>query len=145
MPPIPCGTKPPPCHKPCSRAHDCDHEVLHLCHSYPTCPPCGVLTAKHCHGKHEVGLTWLSIHREEKLLKGFCAWRSLLHWRFLLTRTAEILRLIEILSCRLTNQNRDGFTKSNKFEHRFLSCSLQLCSEGSIIITLLIIIFLTLF
>uniref|UniRef100_A0A1B6EVN5 Protein shuttle craft n=1 Tax=Cuerna arida TaxID=1464854 RepID=A0A1B6EVN5_9HEMI len=54
LPPVPCGTKPPPCNKPCSRTHDCDHEVLHMCHSFTECPPCGILTSKYCHGKHEL-------------------------------------------------------------------------------------------
>ncbi|XP_046686079.1 LOW QUALITY PROTEIN: protein shuttle craft-like, partial [Homalodisca vitripennis] len=54
LPPVPCGTKPPPCNEPCSRTHECDHEVLHMCHSFAECPPCGVLTSKYCYGKHEL-------------------------------------------------------------------------------------------
>lgn len=53
-PPVPCGTRRPACNRPCSREHSCDHEVLHNCHSEPTCPPCGVLTQRWCHGKHEL-------------------------------------------------------------------------------------------
>lgn len=53
-PPIPCGTRRPTCNRPCSREHSCDHEVLHNCHSEPTCPPCSVLTQRWCHGKHEL-------------------------------------------------------------------------------------------
>lgn len=54
FPPVPCGTRPPECSEPCSRQHGCDHPVLHNCHSLPNCPPCSVLTAKYCHGKHEL-------------------------------------------------------------------------------------------
>ncbi|XP_043249941.1 protein shuttle craft [Colletes gigas] len=53
-PPVPCGTRRPTCDKPCSRQHFCGHEVLHNCHSEPTCPPCTVLTQRWCHGKHEL-------------------------------------------------------------------------------------------
>lgn len=53
FPPVPCGTKKPPCDKPCSRQHQCSHPVLHNCHSDPICPPCVVLTTQYCYGKHE--------------------------------------------------------------------------------------------
>lgn len=53
-PPVPCGTRRPTCNRPCSRAHLCNHEVLHNCHSEPTCPPCSVLTQRWCHGRHEL-------------------------------------------------------------------------------------------
>lgn len=53
-PPVPCGTKPPPCSRPCSRQHDCDHPALHPCHSETKCPPCSVLTQKYCYGNHEL-------------------------------------------------------------------------------------------
>lgn len=53
FPPVPCGTKKPPCDKPCSRRHPCAHPALHNCHSDPECPPCVVLTTQHCYGKHE--------------------------------------------------------------------------------------------
>ncbi|XP_067005926.2 protein shuttle craft isoform X2 [Anabrus simplex] len=53
-PPIPCGTRPPACTKPCSRQHECDHPALHNCHSEPTCPPCTVLVQRYCYGKHEL-------------------------------------------------------------------------------------------
>ncbi|XP_014472809.1 PREDICTED: protein shuttle craft [Dinoponera quadriceps] len=53
-PPVPCGTRRPACNRPCSRQHPCGHEVLHNCHSEPTCPPCSVLTQRWCHGKHEL-------------------------------------------------------------------------------------------
>lgn len=52
-PPVPCGTKRPPCSMPCSRQHPCDHPVQHNCHSAPTCPPCMMFTTKFCHGGHE--------------------------------------------------------------------------------------------
>lgn len=52
-PPVPCGTKRPPCDKPCSRQHACDHEVTHNCHSAQNCPPCMAFTKKYCHGRHE--------------------------------------------------------------------------------------------
>ncbi|XP_053672824.1 protein shuttle craft [Anopheles nili] len=52
-PPVPCGTKKPPCDRPCSRRHSCDHAALHNCHAEPECPPCVVLTSKYCHGRHE--------------------------------------------------------------------------------------------
>ncbi|XP_044750760.1 protein shuttle craft-like [Coccinella septempunctata] len=51
-PPIPCGTKPPVCDKPCSRPRDCGHEVNHACHTGP-CPPCTVLCKRWCYGNHE--------------------------------------------------------------------------------------------
>ncbi|CAG7703751.1 unnamed protein product [Allacma fusca] len=51
-PPVPCGTKPPDCNRPCTRSHDCDHDVHHNCHGEPECPPCYVLTSKWCHGRH---------------------------------------------------------------------------------------------
>lgn len=53
-PPVPCGTKPPTCSRPCPRQHDCEHPALHTCHSEPNCPPCTVLTQKYCYGNHEV-------------------------------------------------------------------------------------------
>ncbi|XP_066597251.1 protein shuttle craft [Prorops nasuta] len=53
-PPVPCGTRRPFCERPCSREHPCGHQVLHNCHSDPTCPPCTVLTQKWCYGKHEL-------------------------------------------------------------------------------------------
>ncbi|CAB0031436.1 unnamed protein product [Trichogramma brassicae] len=53
-PPVPCGTRRPACKEPCSRTHDCDHQVLHPCNSDSVCPPCSVLTQKWCHGKHEL-------------------------------------------------------------------------------------------
>ncbi|XP_012532669.1 protein shuttle craft [Monomorium pharaonis] len=53
-PPVPCGTRRPTCNRPCSREHSCDHEVLHNCHSEPTCPPCSILTQRWCHGRHEL-------------------------------------------------------------------------------------------
>ncbi|KAL0122646.1 hypothetical protein PUN28_007399 [Cardiocondyla obscurior] len=53
-PPVPCGTRRPTCNRPCSREHQCNHEVLHNCHSEPTCTPCSVLTQRWCHGRHEL-------------------------------------------------------------------------------------------
>lgn len=53
-PPIPCGAKPPECHRPCLRQHSCQHKVLHNCHSDDQCPPCVVLTEKWCMGKHQL-------------------------------------------------------------------------------------------
>ncbi|KAF5899023.1 transcriptional repressor NF-X1-like, partial [Clarias magur] len=53
FPPIPCGTKPPECKNTCTRQHDCDHPVLHSCHSEEKCPPCTYLTKKWCMGNHE--------------------------------------------------------------------------------------------
>lgn len=54
FPPVPCGTRRPPCSRPCSRAHSCEHPPTHNCHSDAQCPPCTVLTKKYCHGRHEV-------------------------------------------------------------------------------------------
>ncbi|KAJ8955604.1 hypothetical protein NQ318_001434 [Aromia moschata] len=51
-PPIPCGTKPPPCYQQCSRPRPCGHDVHHNCHTGP-CPPCTILSKKWCHGHHE--------------------------------------------------------------------------------------------
>ncbi|KAJ7381293.1 Transcriptional repressor NF-X1 [Desmophyllum pertusum] len=53
-PPVPCGTPPPECNKPCSRNHACPHPVNHECHSDVTCAPCTALTKKKCMGEHEV-------------------------------------------------------------------------------------------
>lgn len=53
LPPIPCGTKPPECDRPCSRTHACLHPVYHSCHSEDDCPPCPYLTKKKCMGDHE--------------------------------------------------------------------------------------------
>lgn len=53
LPPIPCGTRPPECDKPCSRTHACSHPVNHPCHSEEKCPPCPYLTTKRCMGDHE--------------------------------------------------------------------------------------------
>lgn len=51
-PPVACGTRPPPCSKPCSRPRTCGHDVNHNCHT-GACPPCTVLTKRLCYGKHE--------------------------------------------------------------------------------------------
>ncbi|XP_056631026.1 protein shuttle craft [Diorhabda sublineata] len=51
-PPIPCGTKPPNCSKPCSKPRPCGHEVNHSCHT-GMCPPCTVLCKRWCYGHHE--------------------------------------------------------------------------------------------
>lgn len=59
-PPIPCGTPLPTCDAPCSRTHSCSHPPLHTCHAEPECPPCTVLTAKECYGRHEVSLSNLN-------------------------------------------------------------------------------------
>ncbi|KAJ0177041.1 hypothetical protein K1T71_007050 [Dendrolimus kikuchii] len=52
LPPVRCGTKPPPCTAPCRRERPCGHPPHHSCHS-GDCPPCVVLTTKRCHGGHE--------------------------------------------------------------------------------------------
>lgn len=54
FPPVPCGTRRPPCSKPCRRNHGCGHPPTHNCHSNANCPPCTVLTQKYCHGRHEL-------------------------------------------------------------------------------------------
>ncbi|XP_066245338.1 protein shuttle craft [Euwallacea similis] len=51
-PPVPCGTKPPSCDKPCSKKRVCGHPPNHDCHP-GNCPSCFVLTKKWCHGRHE--------------------------------------------------------------------------------------------
>ncbi|XP_046331330.2 transcriptional repressor NF-X1-like [Haliotis rufescens] len=53
FPPIPCGTRPPECHKTCVRTHPCQHQVRHNCHSDSVCPPCTELMEKLCMGGHE--------------------------------------------------------------------------------------------
>jgi transcriptional repressor NF-X1 len=63
LPPIPCGTTPPPCTRLCARTHPCDHPVTHPCHSddFP-CPPCTFLTDKMCMGGHLVSpSSWLRV------------------------------------------------------------------------------------
>ncbi|XP_014772945.1 transcriptional repressor NF-X1 [Octopus bimaculoides] len=52
-PPVPCGTKPPACSRPCTKTHSCDHPVHHNCNMDDVCPPCTVLTTKMCKGQHE--------------------------------------------------------------------------------------------
>lgn len=48
-PPIPCGAKPPTCHRACRRAHDCGHPVKHECHDdTELCAPCTVFVKKSC-------------------------------------------------------------------------------------------------
>ena len=54
FPPVPCGTRPPECANRCARSHDCDHAVMHNCHSEERCPPCAALTERRCYGGHEV-------------------------------------------------------------------------------------------
>ncbi|CAB3372487.1 Hypothetical predicted protein [Cloeon dipterum] len=51
-PPVPCGTRPPQCSKPCTRSHPCGHNS-HNCHSEEECPPCTVQVRKWCMGKHK--------------------------------------------------------------------------------------------
>ncbi|XP_076464689.1 protein shuttle craft-like isoform X2 [Babylonia areolata] len=53
-PPVPCGTKPPTCHRICTRQHNCDHPVRHTCHSEDACPPCAELVQKMCMGDHQL-------------------------------------------------------------------------------------------
>lgn len=53
-PPVPCGTRRPECHLPCSREHECNHEVRHQCHGDEKCPPCTELTEKLCMGGHTI-------------------------------------------------------------------------------------------
>ncbi|KAF1950388.1 hypothetical protein CC80DRAFT_482794 [Byssothecium circinans] len=50
QPPLPCGTKPPPCHFQCERPKDCGHpQVAHNCHGDDeSCPKCPFLTTKSC-------------------------------------------------------------------------------------------------
>ena len=50
QPPLPCGTKPPPCRFECERPKDCGHPpVPHNCHSdEESCPKCPFLAQKPC-------------------------------------------------------------------------------------------------
>ncbi|CAI6341993.1 unnamed protein product [Periconia digitata] len=50
QPPLPCGTKPPPCRFPCERPKACGHpQVTHNCHEdEESCPKCPFLTTKAC-------------------------------------------------------------------------------------------------
>lgn len=53
-PPVPCGTRPPDCNKPCTRVRPCGHPPSHNCHPDANgCPPCTTLCEKFCYGKHE--------------------------------------------------------------------------------------------
>jgi hypothetical protein len=50
-PPIPCGTLPPECNKPCRRTRECGHHQItrHYCHPNPDdCPPCMVFKTVQC-------------------------------------------------------------------------------------------------
>eukprot|EP01060_Flectonema_neradi_P035543 TRINITY_DN6575_c0_g1_i1.p1 TRINITY_DN6575_c0_g1~~TRINITY_DN6575_c0_g1_i1.p1 ORF type:complete len:648 (+),score=72.07 TRINITY_DN6575_c0_g1_i1:49-1992(+) len=46
-PPVPCGTTPPRCAKPCSVSKDCGHSTKHNCH-FGDCPPCTEMVFKNC-------------------------------------------------------------------------------------------------
>lgn len=50
QPPLPCGTKPPPCRYDCERPKSCGHpQVQHNCHGdEESCPKCPFLTEKGC-------------------------------------------------------------------------------------------------
>lgn len=50
QPPLPCGTRPPPCRFQCEREKDCGHpQVSHNCHlDNEPCPKCPFLTTKFC-------------------------------------------------------------------------------------------------
>lgn len=50
QPPLPCGTRPPPCSFPCERQRECGHaQVPHNCHQADeNCPKCPFLTTKPC-------------------------------------------------------------------------------------------------
>ena len=50
QPPLPCGTKPPPCRFDCERPKDCGHpRIPHNCHSDDeSCPKCPFLAQKPC-------------------------------------------------------------------------------------------------
>ncbi|KAF2630653.1 hypothetical protein BU25DRAFT_244446 [Macroventuria anomochaeta] len=50
QPPLPCGTRPPPCRFPCERPKSCGHpQVGHTCHGgEEDCPKCPYLTIKSC-------------------------------------------------------------------------------------------------
>lgn len=50
QPPLPCGTRPPPCRFQCDRPKDCGHpQVAHNCHEdNEDCPKCPFLTTKPC-------------------------------------------------------------------------------------------------
>ncbi|KAK8244007.1 hypothetical protein HDK90DRAFT_142637 [Phyllosticta capitalensis] len=49
-PPLPCGTRPPPCRYECERPKACGHpQVTHNCHQdEEACPKCPYLTVKEC-------------------------------------------------------------------------------------------------
>ncbi|KAI5819526.1 putative fkbp12-associated protein [Pyronema omphalodes] len=50
QPPVPCGSKPPPCRFPCTRPKPCGHPAVpHDCHpDEESCPNCPYLTEKSC-------------------------------------------------------------------------------------------------
>ncbi|KAF1824334.1 uncharacterized protein K489DRAFT_303353, partial [Dissoconium aciculare CBS 342.82] len=50
MPPLPCGTRPPPCRQPCRRPKGCGHpQVPHTCHlDSESCPKCPFLVERRC-------------------------------------------------------------------------------------------------
>lgn len=75
-PPISCGTRPPVCDKLCTRAHNCDHPVVHNCHSEPSCPPCAYLTQKWCYGNHEVRSN-LSVEKDSFSIRPFSSFAEI--------------------------------------------------------------------
>lgn len=53
MPPLPCGTQPPPCRLPCLQTRPCGHPSGdHACH-HGDCPPCSKPTTRMCAGGHK--------------------------------------------------------------------------------------------
>uniref|UniRef100_A0A6A7FWG0 Transcriptional repressor NF-X1-like n=1 Tax=Hirondellea gigas TaxID=1518452 RepID=A0A6A7FWG0_9CRUS len=54
LPPVYCGSKPPPCSELCARQQSCQHPVSHTCHPEENCPPCIMLMEAPCFGKHKI-------------------------------------------------------------------------------------------
>lgn len=67
--PVPCGTQPPVCNRPCTAPRECGHRCAYTCHMGP-CAPCVVLVEKPCAGGHTVMTNVRCCTHPEKLSCG---------------------------------------------------------------------------
>ena len=70
-PPVPCGTPPPRCTKPCGVKKECGHTVNHNCH-FGDCPPCSEMVFKNCIA-HDIVSPWpVPCHTKEVTCGTIC-------------------------------------------------------------------------